>query len=71
MLCAALGYGLDGYGVGKMGGPEIILWDRNETGWKFMGDAAAALIGWSAVLTDSDPSFRPQAAHLGLAVGDA
>lgn len=59
ILCVALGYGLDGFGVGKVSGPEVIVWDRSGTGWKYLGDAVAVLAGWSARLTAHDSGYRP------------
>jgi len=46
ILVVGLGYGLDGYGVGKFGGVEVLVREKNGTSWKFMGDAPIALAGW-------------------------
>lgn len=58
ILCAGLGYGLDGFGVGKIDGPEVIVWDRGGIGWKYLGDAAAVLAGWSMMLSTLDGGYR-------------
>jgi len=50
VITVALGYGLDGYGVGKMGGMEVIVTQTNGTRFKFLGDVPAVLRGWAAYI---------------------
>jgi hypothetical protein len=46
VLAVGLGYGLDGYGVGKCGGVEVIITDKSGESWKFLGDAPAVVSAW-------------------------
>lgn len=46
VLVVGLGYGLDGYGVGKFGGVEVIVRETAGTSWKFMGDAPIGILAW-------------------------
>ena len=46
VLVVGVGYGLDGYGVGKLGGIEVILKDASGQQWKFLGDALVAIYAW-------------------------
>lgn len=46
VLVVGLGYGLDGFGVGKFGGIEVIVRDRTGTSWKFLGDVPAVIGAW-------------------------
>jgi hypothetical protein len=41
-----LGYGLDGYRVGKFGGVEVLVRDKTATSWKFLGDTPVAIAAW-------------------------
>jgi hypothetical protein len=34
-----LGYGMEAYGVGKYGGPEVIVRDKKGAQWTVLGDA--------------------------------
>lgn len=51
VLTVALGYGLDAYGVGKPGGVEVLLRERDGTLFKFLADAPAAISAWSKYLS--------------------
>lgn len=51
VLAVGLGYGLDAYGVGKDGGPEVLVQDAAGQKWKFLGDAYCALSGWAQFLS--------------------
>ncbi|MBK3799945.1 hypothetical protein GAY33_11990 [Azospirillum brasilense] len=46
VLAVGLGYGLDGFGVGKFGGVEVIVRDRAGASWKFLGDVPAVIGAW-------------------------
>ena len=46
VLVVALGYGVEGYGVGKFDGYEVVVRDKAGEPWKFLGDAPAAISGW-------------------------
>lgn len=46
VLVVELGYGVEGFGVGKLGGVAVIARDKAGQSWKFMGDAPAAIGGW-------------------------
>lgn len=46
VLVVALGYGLDGFGVGKFSGVEVLVREKSATSWKFLGDAPTAIAAW-------------------------
>jgi hypothetical protein len=46
VLVVGLGYGLDGWGVGKMGGVEILVEERSGERFKFLGDIPVAVSAW-------------------------
>ncbi len=48
VLAVGLGWGLDAWGVGKMGGKEVIVQETGGDRYKFLGDIPAALRGWAA-----------------------
>ncbi|WP_114862100.1 hypothetical protein [Azospirillum brasilense] len=50
VLVVGLGYGLDGLGVGKFGGVEVIVRDRAGASWKFLGDVPAVVGAWCRFL---------------------
>lgn len=51
ILATGLGYGLDGYGVGKYSGVEVFVTQKDGTSWKMLGDVPWAIAGWLAFLT--------------------
>lgn len=51
VLYVGAGFGVDGYGVGKFGGPEVIITTNDNTKWKFLGDVTAAIKGWFQYLS--------------------
>ena len=53
ILVVGLGYGLDGFGVGKMGGVEVLVRDKSGKSWKFLGDVSVVLPAWFRFLKDS------------------
>jgi hypothetical protein len=46
VLAAGLGYGLDGFGIGKFSGMEIIVNQKSGDRRKFLGDVPWAIAGW-------------------------
>jgi hypothetical protein len=50
ILTVGLGYGLDGWGIGKMGGVEVIVQETDGTRYKFLGDVPTVLRGWADYL---------------------
>jgi hypothetical protein len=46
VLVIGLGYGLDGWGVGKMGGVEVLVRETSGTSFKFLGDAPVVIAAW-------------------------
>jgi hypothetical protein len=52
VLVVGLGYGLDGYGVGKFGGIEVLVRDKAGVSWKFMGDAPTVISAWFRFLSN-------------------
>lgn len=46
VLVVGLGYGLEGFGVGKFGGIEVIVRETSRASWKFLGDAPTAISAW-------------------------
>lgn len=50
VLVVGLGYGLDGYGVGKMGDVEVIIKETGGTSYKFLGDMPIAIRSWFSFL---------------------
>jgi hypothetical protein len=50
VLTVGAGYGVDGYGVGKYGGVEVLVRDKSGTIWKFLGDAPVVISAWFSYL---------------------
>lgn len=50
VLATGAGYGIDGYGVGKDGGVEVLVNQRDGEIWKFLGDVPWAIAGWCRFL---------------------
>lgn len=46
VLVVGLGYGLDGFGVGKFSGVEVLVRETGGTTYKFMGDLPVAIAAW-------------------------
>jgi hypothetical protein len=59
ILIIGLGYGLDGYGVGKFGGVEVLVKERGGATWKFLGDAPVAISAWFKFLAASGAVLPP------------
>jgi hypothetical protein len=50
ILVVGLGYGLEGYGLGKWSGVEVLVRDKSGTSWKFLADAPTAIAAWFSFL---------------------
>jgi hypothetical protein len=59
VLAAGLGYGLDGYGIGKCSGVEIIVHEKGGDRWKFLGDVPWAIAGWFRYLRYHGATIPP------------
>jgi hypothetical protein len=53
VLTVGLGFGLDGFGVGKYSGVEVLINDKDGKKWKFMGDVSCVLNGWRQYLRNN------------------
>jgi hypothetical protein len=51
VLVVGLGYGLDGFGVGKFSGVEVIVREKPGASWKFLGNAPVAVAAWFRFLS--------------------
>jgi hypothetical protein len=51
VLVVGAGYGIDGYGIGKPGGVEVIVHQSDGQQRKFLGDVPFAIAGWFSFLT--------------------
>ena len=51
ILVVGLGYGLDGYSVGKFSGVEVLVQEKTGNTWKFLGDAPVAIAAWFRFLS--------------------
>ena len=62
VLVVGLGFGLDGYSIGKYSGVEVIAQEKLGQSWKFAGDAPIAIRGWICFLTlrgETVPNLPP------------
>ncbi|MBN9306907.1 MAG: hypothetical protein BGO82_05615 [Devosia sp. 67-54] len=59
VLVVAPGYGIDGFGVGKMGGVEVAVHQDNGDLRKFLGDVPAAVRGWLQFLSNNGAVLPP------------
>ena len=59
VLVVGLGYGLDGYGVGKFGGVEVLVREHGGTMYKFLGDAPIAIAAWFKFLATQGAGLPP------------
>jgi hypothetical protein len=64
VLAVGLGYGLDGYGVGKYGGVEVLVRDKSGTSWKFLGDAPVVVSAWFHFLGNSGAALPSGPYHV-------
>ena len=59
VLATGAGYGIDGYGVGKYGGVEVLVTERDGTVRKFLGDVPWAIAGWFQFLESKGAALPP------------
>lgn len=59
VLVVGLGYGLDGYGIGKFGGVEVIVRETAGGSWKFLGDIPTTIAAWFRFLRAEGASLPP------------
>jgi hypothetical protein len=57
VLATGAGYGIDGFGVGKMSGVEVLVNQKDGTIRKFFGDVPWAIAGWFRFLVDHGVAF--------------
>jgi hypothetical protein len=69
ILAAGAGYGIDGYGIGKPGGVEILITERGGSVRKFLGDVPWAIAGWFQFLRAQGTTLPPDGCRVcGLCV---
>lgn len=69
VLALGVGYGQDGFGVGKFGGVEVFVVDKNGKSWKFLGDAPVSIAAWFQFLKARGVPLPPNPIHaLGVKV---
>jgi hypothetical protein len=61
ILIVGLGYGLDGFGVGKFGGVEVLVRESTGSMWKYLGDAPTVIGAWFAFLRSEGATLPPEA----------
>jgi hypothetical protein len=59
ILVVGLGYGLDGYGVGKFGGVEVLVHETGGDRYKFLGDVPTAVAAWFRYLAQNGAVLPP------------
>lgn len=59
ILAVGSGYGMDAFGVGKMGEPEVMVHQNDGTVRKFLGDGWACTNGWHAYLLTKGVDLPP------------
>ena len=63
ILVVGLGYGLDGYGVGKWGGVEVLVQETGGERYKFLGDVPTAIAAWLRYLAANGAVLQPDPMH--------
>ncbi len=58
VLATGAGYGIDGYGIGKFGGVEVLVTERDGTVRKFLGDVPWVIAGWFQFLAAQGATLR-------------
>ena len=59
ILATGAGYGIDSYGVGKYGGVEVLVTERDGAVRKFLGDLPSAIVGWFQYLAARGAALPP------------
>jgi hypothetical protein len=57
VLATGAGYGIDAYGVGKFGGVEVLVNQKDGTVKKFLADVPWSMAGWFQFLADKGASI--------------
>jgi hypothetical protein len=57
VLVVGAGYGVDGFGLGKFGGIEVMVHQKDGTNWKFLADVPYSIAGWIAFLKQKGATF--------------
>ena len=60
VLVVGLGFGLDGFDVGKCSGVEVLVKDKQGTSWKFLGDAPTVISAWFRYLHSNNAMIPDQ-----------
>jgi hypothetical protein len=69
VLATGAGYGIDGYGIGKFSGVEVLVNQKDGTTRKFLGDVPWSIAGWFGFLADHGaPAPTPGCIVCGLQV---
>lgn len=63
VLALGAGFGVDGWGVGKFGGVEILITDKSGKTWKFLGDAVVSIAAWFRFLNASGITLPADPIH--------
>jgi hypothetical protein len=64
VLTVGLGYGLDGYGVGKFSGVEVLVRDKSGRSWKFLGDVPIVVSAWFRYLGNAGTALPGDTFHV-------
>ena len=59
ILVVGLGYGRDGWGVGKFGGVEVLVRETAGDTYKFLGDAPVVIAAWFMFLAQKGATNLP------------
>lgn len=59
MLVVGAGYGIDGYGLGKFAGIEVMVHQTNGEQRKFLADVPYSIAGWIAFFNQHGPNLPP------------
>lgn len=63
VLALGAGFGVDGWGVGKFGGVEVLITDKSGKTWKFLGDAVVSIAAWFRFLNAAGISLPTDPVH--------
>jgi hypothetical protein len=64
VFALGVGWGKDGFGVGKFGSVEVFITDKNGNSWKFLGDAPVSISAWFRFLKSHGVSLPVQPVQL-------
>jgi hypothetical protein len=60
VLATGAGFGIDGYGVGKFSGVEVLVNQKDGAVRKFLGDVPWSIAGWFKFLADRGVALPPE-----------